>query len=240
MAAKSKPTVDDKKLKKLNEALRAIDGDFGVTYEEEKDCTVTVIEPLFQADPNPDNHGTIFKKNEKGDKEKEKKKRSESRKKKTVSKKPDADPKVAEKHLVLDKAARAPVINAPTVKKTVEKKKEQPTMVIFSIGQKKGHPFEGEIEGTTAIVAGGKPGQTLNLKWNKPYMFNFIGKEGSGYDLILTDSPSGGKNAKILNGTEPIPCGKANGVIVKNSPSIVYYQDRTRKFLGGMIHFTAK
>lgn len=220
---------------KINAELMAIRGDFEVTYEEEKGCTVTEIETTFKPDPRPDLYVSVFDDPEKIKKEKEKEKRKRRKKSPSVKKGPEV---VKEGPLVLDKGVRAPTVKS-TPKSVIPKvPKTKATLITFSIGSKKGHPFEAVIKGDKAIVADGKPGKALNLKWGTSYILKFIGREGSGHNIILTNEPMGGKSAKLFPGSEVVACGKEVMINIRQSPAIIYYQDRDVEFMGGMIQFT--
>ena len=63
-----------------------------------------------------------------------------------------------------------------------------------------------------------------------------MGMPNTGYDIILTTDPVGGKNATLLQGTQPIPISKEGNFVLGNCPSIIYYQERNRNFMGGIIN----
>jgi len=115
--------------------------------------------------------------------------------------------------------------------------KQPVALVAMSLGGKKNHPWESRIEGQICITANRVPGGQLQLERGKPYLIKFIGKVGSGYELIFTRDPIGGKNASLLGATTPIPIGQDRTLTLDTEcPDIIYYQERNREFLGGVIY----
>ena len=234
-------------------------------YTQEKDCTVTMITPMFAPDPNPDNSKALIpvksdkkshrktdtkskhekrEKREKTDKKTKKEKTTTHRTKKTEKPIGNGDTIKA----VKDKVAA--VIGA-TVEKSPEKGKDQPKVrkerppermnkVEFGLGSKKDHPFASRIEGNQSIHANGHAGRTLTLKRGVKYQVKFLGKEGSGYELILTKDPVGGKGANCISGTKPIVIGTSYVIQLNEAPDLIYYQDSSRQFLGGIIKMEGK
>lgn len=221
-----------------------------INYEEE--CTsVRIIIPM-SFDDSPKKPETVKEKNraegsvKKKDKEKnraegsvkKKKRKQDDPTKVEVGEKKKKDKNRAEGSVKKEKEDKKFEISTNSTKLSPIDFKDI-IVISMSVGSKKGHPWESRITGNHCLVANGKPGCPLQLKKGKKYLFKFIGKEGSGYELLLTRSPAGGASASCLEGTLPIGIGK-DGLVTLNDkcPSVIYYQDRHREYVGGIINIS--
>lgn len=211
------------------------------------ECDVTIITPMIFGSPEDQPEAEERRRKEKEKKKKEeKRKRREARK---LGKKPDdiintegpkdkKDKAKDNKNKKDDKAKGDKGAKEAAKDKAKEDLKGVP-IISMSLGGKKGHPLENQIEGQMCLVANRAPGGELKLNRDKKYIFRFIGKLGSGYELIFTRDPIGGKKASILDGTGPIPIGEERLLVFsKECPDIIYYQERSRNCMGGAIRIS--
>lgn len=215
-------------------------------YTKDEGCTVTDIIPMFKPDPNPDNSKALIP--EKTDKKKSDKKKSDKKKSRhpkptedkacKIKKHQEGDVIGADGKIKVAKDKVAPIVGA-TLQKAPEKlrkpKEEKLQVVTFELKGKKGHPVENRIEGNFCFYVNGKAGQTLKLQKSKKYQFRFLGREGSGYEIILTTDSVGGRGSRILDKTSSLPIGKSCVVELINCPNIFYYQDHNKQYLGGIV-----
>ncbi len=209
------------------------------------ECDVTVIEPIVFGDPHE-----LEREREKERKEEERKKQKEEKKTWKERKKTGDKKKTGKGKEVDEKGRKKPdnVINTSSKKseKTGKTGKKGPgkekkdlvpvPIILISLGGKKGHPLENQIEGPMSLIANRIPGGELQLQRDRRYIIRFVGKLGAGYELIFTRDPVGGKKATLLDGTGAIPIGEERFLTLnKDCPEAIYYQEKTRNCMGGMI-----
>ncbi len=125
---------------------------------------------------------------------------------------------------VLDELKYIPKKHYPNAKKFV-----------ITLGDKQNHPLNEYNKGNLAFYVNGKAGPVLKL--NKGYKYYFIFKsENKNFDFILTNSPSGGRNAKpAVKGFNKLNNGVMSIFVDDSTPKYFYYQDANSEFKGGLI-----
>lgn len=111
-------------------------------------------------------------------------------------------------------------------------KKGKKFMITFQ--SKRHHPWAEYNHGVDSIHINGKNGPALHVKRGETYFFCV--EPSDGHALILTDSPSGGLNSRIVRGGfGPLEKGCVCIKIEENAPKYFFYQDSKHAFAGGLI-----
>jgi hypothetical protein len=114
-----------------------------------------------------------------------------------------------------------------------EKLKPEPKRKTYIVtkGCKKGHPWSSYNRGSESIYVNGVNGPTLYLNYGCRYCFRF-NEPG----FILTTSPIGGSNAKIVKGNfEVISDNSFEFEANELTPRVFFYQDNEFTFEGGVV-----
>jgi len=108
---------------------------------------------------------------------------------------------------------------------------------IVSFGLKKSHPWEEYNSTNTSIHINGKNGPVLHLYRDSTYFFCLQQETaGDSHSFILTNSPAGGANARIVPGSfESLTKGVVAFKVDKLTPRYFYYQDAKNQFVGGLV-----
>jgi len=106
-----------------------------------------------------------------------------------------------------------------------------------SFSSKEGHPWSEYNTNTNSIHINGKNGPVLHIYRGCSYVF-CINQDNHDpkYSLVLTNSPLGGINSKIIpNGFAPVSKGCVCFKVDSLTPRYLYYQDSANEFMGGLI-----
>lgn len=111
---------------------------------------------------------------------------------------------------------------------------------VVTFGSKEGHPWAEYNEGNLTVNINGKNGPVLHLYRGCTYFFcveqDIIEGEDPKHTFILTNSPAGGSNSRlILGGFAPVSKGCVCFKVDKYTPRYFFYQDAKNAFGGGLI-----